>query len=91
MLHVRELEPLARQIDADMPDERMDARSIARFQAGLLQFMENALGPQVCSPAVLMTHCPSQIMPFKPGPAAWPRAALQHSLKRMQARHTHLF
>lgn len=46
--HLRELESLARQIDTDMPDERMDTKSLARFQIGLLQFMENALGPNVC-------------------------------------------
>jgi hypothetical protein len=45
--HLRELEALVRQIDKDMPEERIDARSVARFQMGLLQFMENALGPNV--------------------------------------------
>lgn len=47
--HLRELEPLARQIDSDMPDERMDAKAVAKFQRGILQFMESALGPKVCN------------------------------------------
>lgn len=46
-LHIEELHQLALAIDRDMPDERMDARAIARFQTGLIQFMENALGPNV--------------------------------------------
>jgi hypothetical protein len=45
--HLRELEPLARQIDSDIPDERMDAKAVAKFQRGILQFMESALGPKV--------------------------------------------
>ena len=45
--HVSELQPLARQVDGDMPDEKMTARAIAAFQSGLVQFMENALGPMV--------------------------------------------
>jgi hypothetical protein len=45
--HLVELESLVRQIDKDMPEERIDAKSVARFQMGLLQFMENALGPNV--------------------------------------------
>ena len=46
-IHIEELQQLALAIDRDMPDERMDARAIARFQTGLIQFMESALGPNV--------------------------------------------
>ena len=53
-LHIEELQQLAVAIDRDMPDERMDARAIARFQTGLIQFMESALGPNVNA---LLTVC----------------------------------
>jgi hypothetical protein len=52
-LHIAELAPLAQQIHKDMPDDSMDAKAIARFQSGLLQFMENALGPNVCVPVMV--------------------------------------
>lgn len=45
--HLQELSALAKQVDSDMPDEKMTARAIAGFQSGLIQFMENALGPLV--------------------------------------------
>lgn len=39
-----------RQLERDMPDDRLDARTVARFQVGILQFMEFALGPNSMPP-----------------------------------------
>jgi hypothetical protein len=58
--HLRELDALARQIDHDMPDERMTSKEVAKFQTGLLQFMENALGPNVRSSPLLRCYSSSQ-------------------------------
>jgi hypothetical protein len=48
-LHLKDLHNLSVLLEREMPDEKMDPRSIARFQTGLMQFMESALGPNVSS------------------------------------------
>lgn len=49
-LHLQELEPLARQLEKDLPDEKLDAKGIAQFQVGLLHFMEDTLGARALRP-----------------------------------------
>jgi hypothetical protein len=48
--HLSELEPLVKQLESSMPDEKLDARAVARIQMGILQYMEANLGPNVRPP-----------------------------------------
>lgn len=58
-----------RQLEREMPDDRLDARTIARFQVGILQFMEYALGPNSMPPRPFPKLAFSWIDDVRPGGA----------------------
>ena len=48
-LYLQQLDGVVSQLRADMPDSKVDRKGLATLIAQLLQFMEDALGKEVCA------------------------------------------